>query len=369
MSLRVRALLMVTLLIAGTALATAAFLTANARAAIFETAASHLPESIGPLLINPFVQTGLLAIALSIFGSLITWLGMRVFIRPLDKLRRAAMAVQAGTYNPEKFKPMTLRKDEAGNIARVFDSMARDVMARDRRLKLLRVVIPIGVALSAEKDFNRLLEEIVIEAQNVTNADGGSLYLCTPDETLQFVIVRNVSLDIHLGGTSGNAVTFNPIPLYLESGAPNHHNVASHVVLTGERVNIADAYETTDFDFSGTKAFDQNTGYRSKSFMAIPLKSDEGKVIGVLQLINAQDAHTGAVEAFPDDDVIDSLGLMTSAALTGYMREQNLRQEIVQLRIEIDHAKQAKQVAEITGTDYFQELKQKADRLRAKRKE
>lgn len=360
---------MVSLLTAGTALLTTAFLTADARERLVSAVSTYLPVFLQNIFHDPFAQTLIFVFALTVFCAVATWLGARIFIRPLDDLGSAARAVQAGEYSPVKFKRMTQRADEVGEIAKVFDEMARDVMARDRRLKLLRVLIPIGVALSAEKDFDQLLETIVIEAQNITNADGGSLYLTTSANELTFVIARNISLNLNLGGKTGAAMTFPPVPLTLADGQANHHNVASHVALTGKRVNIADAYASSEYDFSGTKAFDAKTGYRSTSFLAIPLKSDDEKVIGVLQLINAKDLRTGAVIAFPDDDVIDSLGLMTSAALTGYMREQDLRKEIQQLRIEIDHVKQQRQVEEITDTDFFKGLKAKADRIRAKKVE
>jgi len=47
-----------------------------------------------------------------------------------------------------------------------------------------------------------------------------------------------------------------------------------------------------------------------------------------------------------------------------YAREQRLKQEVQELRVQIDEARKARQVAEITGTDYFQDLQQKAQDLR-----
>ena len=55
-----------------------------------------------------------------------------------------------------------------------------------------------------------------------------------------------------------------------QTGPPNHKNVASYAALSGQSVNIADAYESDNFDFSGTKKFDEGTGYRSKSFLTVP---------------------------------------------------------------------------------------------------
>ena len=282
----------------------------------------------------------------------------------IAKLIQAAQSVGAGDYRSTLLADLMRENGELGKLARVFDSVARSLAARDRQLKMLRVVIPTGVALSAEKDFNRLLETVVIESQKLTNADGGTLYLLD-GRKLKFVILRNTSLHIKMGGTGG-AIAFEPVPLYLESGIPNETNVASYVALSRERINIADAYEAEGFDFSGTKAFDARTGYRSKSFFTAPLLSAGEQVIGVLQLINAQHLESGEIVSFAPDDALEALILLASAALDGYIREENLRQEIAKLRIEIDESRRAKQVAEITDTQYFKKLQDQARSMREK---
>ncbi len=309
---------------------------------------------------------GLAAVVLAIGISLSLGLS-RLVTEPVEALIRAAQAVTRGEYKSARFKSMTDRRDELGELGRVFDQMAREVSARDRRLSLLRAIIPAGVAMSAEKDFNRLLEQIVIQAQQVTGADGGTLYLRTADEHLQFMIVRNTSLGIALGGVTGQAVNFAPLRLFDDQGAPNHSQIASRAALDGKMISVADIYTSRDFDFSGAKAFDERTGYRSQSILAIPLTGESGRVIGVLQLINARDSETGAIAPFEVDEVVESLGLLASAALAGYIREQSLREEINKLRIEVDLVKQAKEVAEITETDYFQQLAVKARQMRSKK--
>ena len=285
---------------------------------------------------------------------------------PFERLMGAVRMVEAGDYDGSLLYELKERKDEVGQLARMLDLMAQHVADRNQQLWLLRKVIPVGVSLSAEKNFDRLLETVVIEAQELTNANGGTLYLLEDEKSLKFVIMRNTSLDIALGGTNKKKVNLDPVHLYCDDGSENHHNIASHVALSGERVNIPDAYEVDGFDFSGTKAFDAQTGYRSKSFLTIPLKNLDGKVIGVLQLINAIDSKTGKTIPFGKDDVLDALVLLATAALDGYIREEYLRQEIAKLRIEIDETRRAKQVAEITDTNYFKDLQDKARQLREK---
>ena len=284
--------------------------------------------------------------------------------KPVTKLSKAAQSVRAGEYQTGDLERIIQRSDELGDLSEVFDKMAITVAERDQRLELLKVIIPMGVRLSAEKDFYRLLEMMVIEAQKITNADGGTLYLRKNDH-LHFVVVRNNSLNIEMGGDS---IGFKPLALYDKDGNPNLANVAAYVVHKEERVHLDDAYDAEGFDFSGTKEFDKGTGYRSKSFLTFPLEGDDGEVIGVLQLINAIDEETNEIIPFASDEVVDSLALLSSAGLAGYIRTEALRQEIDKLRIEIDKKKQDEQVQEITESVYFKELHAKAKEVRAQKR-
>ena len=178
----------------------------------------------------------------------------------------------------------------------------------------------IGASLSAERDIDRLLEAILTAAKTITRADGGTLYRVTDDGTLRFEIVRTSSLKFYLGGTTGTPVPFYPIQLY-KDGKPNHNMVAAYAAITGKTVNIADAYTAEGFDFSGTRAFDTKTGYRSKSFLTVPMRNHEHATIGVLQLINAQDPRTGEIVAFSASDqrLAESLASQAAIALTNRM--------------------------------------------------
>ena len=174
----------------------------------------------------------------------------------------------------------------------------------------------IGIALSAESDTPKLLELIMMGAKSLTRADGGSLYFLK-DGTLNFEIISNDSLDIQMGGTSGAEITFPAIPLNVD-GRENHANVVTHCVLSGETINIVDAYNEDGFDFSGTRAFDEKTGYRTQSMLTFPLKDHEQEIIGVLQLINAKREAGGEVIPFSDIDqqLAESLASQAAVALT-----------------------------------------------------
>lgn len=163
---------------------------------------------------------------------------------------------------------------------------------------VLREIIEIGISLAAERQRDRLLERILFGAMKLASADGGTIYIPTDNDHLAFTVIRNDSLDIHMGGTSPQPVTLPPVPLHLKDGKPNHKNVASYVATTGKTVTVTDAYAASGFDFSGTRAFDKRTGYRSTSFVCVPLVDHRNNVIGVLQLLNSL-APNGIVVPFP----------------------------------------------------------------------
>jgi GAF domain-containing protein len=256
---------------------------------------------------------------------------------------------------------------DAGN------AIDRELDKEHRRTdELLHVVIPIGVALSTEQDFDRLLEKIILEARSFCNADGGTLYLRTPDDHLKFVVMSNASLNIALGGAAGQDIPFPPLPLHdATTGEPNNHNVACYVGLSGASASIAVVYQAEGFNFSGAMDFDRKTGYRTQSCLAIPLKNTYGRVLGVLQLINAQDPVTGQVIPFDPylQQMMESFSLLAAAALEAYSREQDLKEQIEKLRIEIDEVKRQRLVSEIVDTDFFRDLQAKADAVRLGRRQ
>ena len=196
----------------------------------------------------------------------------------------------------------------------VYDEVQSFAGSQTNSLKRLS---KIGIALSAEKDINTLLEMIVDLARDFTDADAGTLYIVDHDKKiLNFVIIQNDSLNIRIGGTSNDKVSLPPVPLETD-GKPNYSNVSSYCALTGELVNIPDVYEAEEFDFTGPRKYDEQTGYRSQSMLVIPLKNHENDIIGVLQLLNATDPKTKEVIPFSAEytDLVSSLASQAAVAL------------------------------------------------------
>lgn len=194
-------------------------------------------------------------------------------------------------------------------------------------LERLEQLNAIGVSLSKERDLGSLLENILLAAQSITGADGGTFYrVVEQGSALRAEILRNNSLKIAMGGPHGQPMNFPDLPLKKTDQRPNDALVAAYCAIHKQTVNIADAYDTAQFDFSGTRQFDARTGYRSQSFLAVPMKDHENSVIGVLQLINAIDPDSGAVRSFSEADLRLAESLASQAAIA--MTNRNLMQQM-----------------------------------------
>lgn len=184
------------------------------------------------------------------------------------------------------------------------------------KLEHFELVLSLSRALASEKDRDRLLERIIFEAKRICRAEGGTLYLRSEEDELRFAIVVNDVLGIAFKSEDELTEDFRPIPLFVRE-APNERNVATYVVHAAESVAIDDVYHAEGFDFSGAKAVDAATGYRTRSSLAIPLIDSQGYVLGVIQLINARDPESGAAIPFRESDraVVEALAAQAGIAL------------------------------------------------------
>ncbi len=183
-----------------------------------------------------------------------------------------------------------------------------------RREKAIEELIKIGHSLSANTNFNEVIEGILLGAKNLSFADGGTLYLMNEEDQLNFTVVQTDSLNIKMGGTQGE-ITWPPLSLTKEDGSLNKEQVAALCAIEKKLINIPDVYEAEGFNFEGTKKFDEGTGYRTKSMLVVPMTNHENDVIGVLQLLNKHDHDGNTIEFSPNDEkLIQSMA--SQAAVT-----------------------------------------------------
>jgi HD-GYP domain-containing protein (c-di-GMP phosphodiesterase class II) len=169
-------------------------------------------------------------------------------------------------------------------------------------------LLDVGIALSKEKDSDLLLETILTAAMDLTDCDGGTLYI-KADDALAFRTMITRSIGIRKNGKD-EPIALPPVPL-------SPKNVCARAALDGVLINIADVYNDGRYDFSGPREYDKLTGYRTVSMLVVPMENDHGDVIGVLQLINAYDEN-GAVVPFDKgyEAVISSLASQAAICLT-----------------------------------------------------
>ena len=171
--------------------------------------------------------------------------------------------------------------------------------------KELMEVLNIGILLSKEKDRTRLLNMIVDMSMKFTNCDAATLYLYEND-ALTFKIMKTHSQNINKG-EKGEKIDLPPVPLKEE-------NVCAYSAIHRKVLNVEDVWTNTMFDFSGPKTYDKLTGYYTKSMLVVPMSNYEGRVIGVLQLINAQD-ESGTVISFEKEMEPIILALASQVAI------------------------------------------------------
>jgi HD-GYP domain-containing protein (c-di-GMP phosphodiesterase class II) len=183
----------------------------------------------------------------------------------------------------------------------------------------LDLLTELSVALGGDHDPDVLLERILRVAKEMSNADGGTLYRPGADgRDMCFHISLNDTLGLYQGGAGGAPIALAPVPLYEADGTPALSSVVAYAANCRRSVNIEDVYEAEGFNFSGMRAFDQAFGYRSTSFLTVPMLDHEGELVGVLQLINARAPGSSAVRPFSatDQRFIEALAAQAAAALT-----------------------------------------------------
>jgi HD-GYP domain-containing protein (c-di-GMP phosphodiesterase class II)/uncharacterized membrane protein affecting hemolysin expression len=264
--------------------------------------------------VTSYLVTGLAMVVLISIIVVVT--SQRLIFIPLERLRRAMVHNQD---HSGRVIVDWMSGDEMGQVIKTYNTME----ARRAELERTRSqMIDIGIMLGAERSSKRLFEIILKTAKEVYGADGGTVYIVDPEQrVLEFGVIHNDTLGIHLGGEHGDAIPFPPLSLRKGDGTENHDQLATHTALTGEVINIPDAYDTERFDFSGPRTFDAANNYRSTSFLVIPLRNRQGHVIGVLQLINATDPVTGAVIPFDPgkEEVVEAMAVQAGVALENQM--------------------------------------------------
>jgi HD-GYP domain-containing protein (c-di-GMP phosphodiesterase class II) len=165
-------------------------------------------------------------------------------------------------------------------------------MAANERDDICSNLLDIMEELYHIKDLDALLDTVLLQARKLTHADAGSIYLIE-NNALQFSFCHNDTLS--RSARTKYAYTSQTLMI-------DNKSISGYVALTGQPVMLDDVYEIPwNLPFTFNHFFDDVSGYRTKSLLAMPLKTSRDKVVGVLEIINAQDGG-GAVVSFTGQD-------------------------------------------------------------------
>lgn len=173
--------------------------------------------------------------------------------------------------------------------------LARELAEKDQLLRAKEhensELLQVGIALSAERDNQKLLDYILRQLRHIARADAGTLYLLEHDE-----VTGEQRLRCKISQNDSNPRDYTEFVFPVSK-----KRVSGYVAATGKPLNIEDAYHIPpDREYGFETSTDKSTGYRSKSMLTVPMKDHKGEIIGVIQLINRK-TDNAVRFATPDD--------------------------------------------------------------------
>lgn len=218
---------------------------------------------------------------------------------PLHGLSRSADAIR--DFRLEESISVSTRIAEVNNLAA---SMSVMQSAINRFVEIAR-------ALSAEKDMGRILEMILREVSEITNADGGGIALARDEgNALDYVLVKNTKSGVHRGGTSSTGVD-----LVVELADQEIPPIEHVVIKNRTTLVINDVSWESEYSFASIQEAHEMELYRVRSLLLIPLLNRSQEVLGVLTLVNCRDSSSGELVSFSKPRVSYVEALSSNAAL------------------------------------------------------
>jgi len=159
------------------------------------------------------------------------------------------------------------------------------------------------MAMSEKPDMADMLASLLSSVRDLTGADGATAYLLDSKNRLYFFVIQNSSLQLFSEKTPEILDRLKAIPLFAASGQINGQSVAAVAAAENRIINVSDIYSSGEFNSQGAKNFDEQMHYRTKSMLVVPMSNQRQEVVGVLQLINHIDPHSGQADAFTSSDI------------------------------------------------------------------
>ena len=261
-------------------------------------------------------------------------------VESLEKLGRRLTTVREG--NLDEHMEVT-SNDEIGVLSAHFNSMVEGLRSRNTELQ---TIYQISQDISASLELNQTLQAVLNQVQRIIPYDGAEI--CLYDEAENVLRVRAwARSDRAIADTRGRAYR-------LGEG------------FTGWVGQQRQSLLVPDIDAQqGQRPVTRQVadGVILNSYLGVPLVANR-KMVGTLELVSVRkgafDEHARQLV----ETIAPQAAIAIGNAAQVLERERLLKEQIEQLRIEVDEAKKARQVAEITGTEYFQQLQEKARQMR-----
>jgi response regulator RpfG family c-di-GMP phosphodiesterase len=222
-------------------------------------------------------------------------------------------------------------------------------MARSQTDGDFKKLLGIMEGLYHVKDLDALLDAVLLQARRLTGADAGSIYLLE-NNALNFSFLHNDTL--FSSARTKYLYTSHTLPL-------DHKSIAGYVACTGKTLVIDDVYEIpSSMPYTFNRHFDDESGYRTRSLLAVPLQTSREKTVGVLEIINALDQDRQVIPFTEHDKLIlnyfaDNAGAAVERAML--TRETILRMiKMCELRDPQETGAHANRVAAYSAEIYHQ---------------
>jgi HD-GYP domain-containing protein (c-di-GMP phosphodiesterase class II) len=188
----------------------------------------------------------------------------------------------------------------------------------------MKDIIRLTLELNSINDLDILLERILLEARIATKADAGTIYT-KEGEVLLFRQAQNDTLQKKLNKGDKLIYTTYTVPV-------NKGSIAGFVACTGESLNISDVYAIKEKDYSFDGKYDQRSGYKTESMLTVPIKSDRGEILGVVQVINKNSPSGGAISFTEEDGLfVKHFAQTASSALQKAKMTRTLIMRMIQM--------------------------------------
>lgn len=258
--------------------------------------------------ISNFREVFPLLVLLTFFVAVLLSLGqIRRSLIPIEVLREATRKIAAKKFDSRVVIETGDEFEELG------DSFNRMAMSLENYLNTMVTLNRIGIALSAEKNNNRLLQLTLEGAKEITGSDGSALYLLEGDSHLRMSVMESDSRNIRLDGTEGIKVS-----LYDAGRTRNPRDPVAFSVLNGATVNIPDIYSSQEFDPSFYRDLDRRTGRDTGAILIVPVKNHENEIVGALQLIKVRKKAPAEATPFSEEEqrLLETLASGAAVALS-----------------------------------------------------